>query len=94
MKTCLFRYAGRHGIGFAQGRDLTELFWAIDEVTDPYQVEICWLIGKHKDFSLFFDMNDQRDITNVEVGEAVAPEVYEPNEFGKWIKLDWQGVRK
>lgn len=45
MKAVWFRVIGQDGqptghVGFASGRDMVELFWAVDEYVDPYAVEV------------------------------------------------------
>ena len=35
-----FRFIGTDWVGLVAAKDMSELFWAIDEQGDPYQVEI------------------------------------------------------
>jgi len=80
-------------IGYASARDEEELFWSIDEFTDPTMV----LIRKASKFGFCANTKINRDLGGLEVRKKSSECSYEMiealNDLNEWIKPDIVGSR-
>lgn len=80
--------------GFAVGRNITAVFWEIDQYVDPYRVEIMTASAggyclKNPD-AVDDDDDEMDDYSEIEISDY-----HEPASSGaKWRKPDWSKVTK
>jgi len=67
--------------GFVFGRDINDVFWAIDEFTDPYGVEIKSAAGIA---GYCLKNNGDEDYSEIEISQR-----HQPSDLSTWKKPDW-----
>lgn len=72
--------------GFVFGRDINDVFWTIDEFTDPYGVEIKSVTAKGT-AGYCLKNNGDEGYLEIEISEK-----HQPSEEGGWKKPDWSKV--
>lgn len=83
MIGCFFRFRGNsvdgseiHDVGFACAKDETELFWAIDEFGDPYEVMV-------KEPVSGFSVSVSYELDDLELGIGVSESL---RGIDSWVK--------
>ncbi len=97
MKTCMFKFDGWDGVGFAQANNMVDLFWQIDRVGDPTIAQVRWLTGVEATGAIFWNLykreGDEPPYAISSMEDCWPLEILYPDD-GEWVRPDWPEYEK